>query len=724
MKKILQLLLALFSTISFYGQHRVAAKVQQLNDSHAIFTPYSPLTAVTGTKSADKAVHNATYANLNHTIVKGIAKNMPQTIELTIPYNGSGITVQLYRADVLAKGFHADSDKQANINYTPGAYYRGIIKDDNTSLASFSFFNNEMNGVISSGALNNLVIGRLTNTRSMDDYIIYSDAQLTIANDFNCGANNVAGVLGKTKKEKTAAGKSAQTDHCVTVYFEIDNDIYLQNNSSQVLTGNWLTSVFNNIQTLYDNDGITVSLKSFMVWTTPDNFSGSESVDYLTEFYTAHFSQNFDGDIGQLSGIDPGGLGGLAALEGLCDPDHLNVSYLDVNDLNYSPIPLYSWTVQAATHEIGHLLGSQHTHDCAWNGNDTPIDSCGTSAGFPGDGDCITAGIPQEGGTIMSYCHLTWAGINLANGFGPQPAQRIQNFVNSAQCVGTSCAAASCHSYTTSLSVGNVTTTAAAVSWEDESNGPWEVSYAITGNTAGEWQEAATTTVLLNELLPNTYYTVVLRPVCADGTAPDVLLTFATPADWCLGQQFRDPGGDNQFYELNQDVVRTLTPGGEGQKIKVNFTEFSLEDNFDFLEIYDGPDTNAPLLGTFTGFGSPGEFTSTAADGSLTFHFTSDDQVNSTGWNATVTCQSGLGTALNTLANFTYYPNPAHNSINMQATEPITEISIYSVTGQLLLTKKVNATQTTADVSLFPNGVYFVKARGASKQANFRILKQ
>src|SRR5204862_2346878 len=96
------------------------------------------------------------------------------------------------------------------------------------------------------------------------------------------------------------------------------------------------------------------------------------------------------------------------------------------------------WTVEVVTHEQGHLMSSQHTHACAWNGNGTAIDGCGPAAGYPYEGSCSGAPIPSNGGTIMSYCHLLNVGINFTLGFGPQPKNAILNVINNASCL-TSC---------------------------------------------------------------------------------------------------------------------------------------------------------------------------------------------------------------------------------------------------------------------------------------------
>ena len=49
-------------------------------------------------------------------------------------------------------------------------------------------------------------------------------------------------------------------------------------------------------------------------------------------------------------------------------------------------------------HEIGHLMGSRHTHDCVWNGNKTAIDACGG----------VMCDQINEPGSIMSYCGQAW----------------------------------------------------------------------------------------------------------------------------------------------------------------------------------------------------------------------------------------------------------------------------------------------------------------------------
>lgn len=720
MRKFL-LVLAVICTLPFYAQRRVAAKVQELGSNGADFKSFSPLVPAEGTKDYP-VVENETYATLNTAVLKNIYNNKPETLTLTIPYQGSQINISLYKVNIFAEGFHADTDKEKDFAYKQGVYYRGIINNDNTSLASFSFFENEMAGIVSNQQYNNIVVGKLKKEHNFSEYIIYSDSELNVANSFNCLISDEIKEGRSFGKKSAATAQSTETLRCVGIYFEVDFNMYQENFSNQDLTANWLTALFNSIQTLYANDGIDIALKSFFIWTSFDPYLGSDAEDKLFGFLEEHELNGFDGDLGQLVGEDAGGLGGLAFLNGVCNAP-INVSYVDVNDNFLADLPQYSWSVQACTHEFGHQLGSPHTHACAWNGNNTAIDGC-----FDTEGGCSPGPIPPTGGTIMSYCHLSQVGVNLANGFGPQPTALMTNVVNTANCLATTCESIICQSGLSNLSVTSSSSSNFIASWDDAANttGFWDVMVHEASATQGDmWNEVGAQSVTLQGLQPNTYYVLKVRSVCEQGVSQIEEILFATDADWCEGQIFTDTGGATANYSDNQQITRTFTPTEEGKVIRVTFTSFSIEQDFDFLRVYNGAGTNAPLIGNFTGVFIQNQITSTAADGSLTFEFTSDEIINAGGWVATVECINAVsGVNDNAFSNFMYYPNPATSTINISAAEEITEVKVYAVSGQLLFTRQVNATQTAIDISALANGVYFFKASNGTKETNFRVVKQ
>ena len=113
----------------------------------------------------------------------------------------------------------------------------------------------------------------------------------------------------------------------------------------------------------------------------------------------------------------------------------------------------------------------------------------------------------------------------------------------------------------------------------------------------------------------------------------------------CQGN-FYDPGGSSGNYGDNLDYTMVFNPGVAGNMLRFVFSSFSLEANatcnYDYLKIYDGPNTSSALIGTYCGTTSPGTVTASNGSGSLTFVFHSDINTNSTGWVAAISCLSGI----------------------------------------------------------------------------------
>ena len=722
MKKILTIF-SLFSFILVFSQNNIAKRIQEVENQKSVFRKFQVLNVSPqeNNTTVNSVVTNATFASINLASVNEIVENKPEYIELEIPYNNSSVTVLLYKVELFAADFHVDTDKVANVSYEKGVYYRGIVKGNQTSVASINFFKNEFNGIVSSSDLSNLVIGKLDKPNNTLEYIVYADKDLKISNDFQCAV----------KDEKTEhsvinnqdGNRDISSTKCVTMYFELDFNLFTSNGSNITTTTNWLTSVFNNVQTLYTNDGITISLKSMFIWTTQDPYTGSTSSDYLFQFNSIR--PVFDGDVGQLLGIDPGGLGGVAVgINGICS--QYNFSYSDVS-FSFNTVPTYSFTILVIAHEFGHLLGSRHTHSCSWNGNNTAIDGCGQQAGFP-EGNCATGPIPSSTvkGTIMSYCHLvSGVGINFNNGFGPQPTARILNSVNSGQCLSTDCIN-TCINTIAAITINSVTTTTAQISWPITSGyTSWQIAVYPFSSSSSSFTTISTNSFTATGLFPNTYYVVEVRPTCSNSLVSSTRkIMFVTSTNYCSGVTITDTGGASGNYTNEQESIRIMIPQTAGQAITLTFSAFSLELNYDYIYVYNGNSTNATLMnvGGSTGTTIPGPFTSTASDGSLTLRFFSDQGVVDSGFIATTSCAT-LGNASNSFIDFTYFPNPSTDIVTINSKTNITSVTVYNIAGQLLFTKNINDLNTQVDISKYANGTYFFKLKFDEKEVNFKILK-
>jgi hypothetical protein len=728
MKNIHLFFILLFS-LNAVAQKEVVNKVYEQIYEGKVFKHYVVLTPdyKASNISVNKVVNRATLATIKEQLTQEIFLNHHENLELEIPYQGKIIEVLLYRVTVFSDGFHVDTDKSKSVSFTKGVHYRGMVKGDRNSLVSFNFFENEINGMITTSQFGNIVVGKLTSSDNTKDYIIYSDQMMKISNDFEC----------KTKDDNVqmindnSSNTTNNTTKCVSMYFELKNNLYVLNDNDVTKTTNWMTSVFNNVQTLFANDGINVSMKSIFIWTEKDPYTAKTAAENLTQF--DEITPFFDADLGQLIGADIGELGGVAAdVNGLCNSE--NYSYSDVN-LTYETVPVYSWTVLVITHEMGHLLGSQHTHACIWNGNNTAIDNCspvyeGTkSEGYPCLTNPPTLPSTTEKGTIMSYCHLISSiGINFLNGFGPQPKEAILNTINSQNCLSTDCKTL-CNNTITNIVITNITNSSATITWEELGDyKSWAISVTTLSTIIPKLTIVTTPSLTVNNLLPNTYYKILLAPICDQGLkAPSVLSLFVTTADYCNGITITDTGGTAGDYTNGEHIIRTLIPNLSNKKIKLNFTKIDLEKDYDFLYVYDGNSTDAPLMinGELTGTFTNKSFTSSASDGSLTLEFISDNNTTKAGYVANVSCENSLSNKefLSTI-DFTYSPNPSDGIVTIQSNTLINEVSIYNIEGRLLFQNKVYKLDPKIDISTFETGTYFFKLKFEEKEVTFKILKK
>jgi hypothetical protein len=104
------------------------------------------------------------------------------------------------------------------------------------------------------------------------------------------------------------------------------------------------------------------------------------------------------------------------------------------------------------------------------------------------------------------------------------------------------------------------------------------------------------------------------------------------------GGNFYDSGGAAGQYTNNQNYTVTFCPSTPGAMLRLNFSAFALENSYDFLYIYNGNSTAAPLLGTYTGTTGPGVVTANNPSGCITIRFTSDGSVLANGWAAAISC--------------------------------------------------------------------------------------
>lgn len=75
--------------------------------------------------------------------------------------------------------------------------------------------------------------------------------------------------------------------------------------------------------------------------------------------------------------------------------------------------------------------------------------------------------------------------------------------------------------------------------------------------------------------------------------------------------------------------------------------------------------------------------------------------------------------------NFTYYPNPVKNVLNLSYNQEISSVEVFNMVGQKVSSNNLNATLGQVDMSQLPNGVYLVKVATANNQSKtIRVIKE
>jgi len=126
------------------------------------------------------------------------------------------------------------------------------------------------------------------------------------------------------------------------------------------------------------------------------------------------------------------------------------------------------------------------------------------------------------------------------------------------------------------------------------------------------------------------------------GCAAEVICGDLPPPPPLCGSTVYDPGGPSGDYPNYANWTQTYCPDNPGEILSLIFTQFEVEQGWDYLYIYNGPNTSSPLLTTLTGSGGGAgcntAYTSTHPSGCLTLRFTSDGSFNYEGWAAQVVC--------------------------------------------------------------------------------------
>jgi len=338
--------------------------------------------------------------------------------------------------------------------------------------------------------------------------------------------------------------------------------------------------------------------------------------------------------------------------------------------------------------------------------------------------------------------------------------------------------APSCHDVS-AIAVQEISTADALVSWNAEGTENWQISYAestVTDANTGTIQNSTTSdaSFQLSELIPATTYNVWVRSICAndvkgDWIGPVKFVTDCAPASTfienfenttlltvptCWSTIRRGTGLSTSAYmitsssEASEGSQAFYIYGGSPASnpatsdiILVSPPVDNLADHTNSLSFYLKGTANI-VVGTlndntadavFTPYDTTITGTSTYAKYTVNFNnYTGTDHYIGLRYNATnplvgldnIVWDASLSNGDFDNADFTAYPNPVKDILNLSYKQTISNVTVYNVLGQKVIDKTVDSNATTVNMASLSRGTYIVKVTADSRIKTLKIVKE
>lgn len=84
----------------------------------------------------------------------------------------------------------------------------------------------------------------------------------------------------------------------------------------------------------------------------------------------------------------------------------------------------------------------------------------------------------------------------------------------------------------------------------------------------------------------------------------------------------------------------------------------------------------------------------------------------------------GLGNSSFDSTNFSYYPNPVENTLNLSCNQEISSVEVYNLLGQKVSSNIIDANEAQVDLSNLSKGAYMVRVTANNQSKTIKIIKE
>lgn len=254
-----------------------------------------------------------------------------------------------------------------------------------------------------------------------------------------------------------------------------------------------------------------------------------------------------------------------------------------------------------------------------------------------------------------------------------------------------------------------------------------------SGNTLGDTFDTA-----LGAFIDGNMYTFFLQADCTEGdlsifNSIDFLYFLPPSNDDCENatEIFCDDVVTGSTTNANDsggnpagDVFFTYTPEDDAQDVTLSLCDGGT--NYDsFLRVFDDECALTNEIAFNDDFCAlQSELSFFAAEGTTYTIMVEGFGANVGNFSLALTCQDNLSVESPDFNNFTFYPNPAQERINLDAQQSIEQVTIFNLLGQQVLNQKIGVASTQLDVSQLATGSYIMQVVINGQQGIYQVIKQ
>ncbi len=176
-------------------------------------------------------------------------------------------------------------------------------------------------------------------------------------------------------------------------------------------------------------------------------------------------------------------------------------------------------------------------------------------------------------------------------------------------------------------------------------NESWQVEYGLKGFTPGEGmiENFSTTEAIIGNLESDKEYDFYFRNKCGERYGESIgPYSKKTNIDYCSEGKIYDRGGKDGIYTDYQRTRDLYVYIHDNTRARLKFNYVSLP-NYEEIKVYDGPDSNSPLLKRLwrTGYSTNFvEFVSSGSSNVLFFEMVTNRYYSDIKWDLDITCET------------------------------------------------------------------------------------